>query len=158
MVMTDDMIKKIVGNGFELAPYHQHQLAGVLAHEIGHVQGRHSMRVLARSSLTVALAATLFGDFSAVASGIPTVLLKMQHSREMETEADNYAITLLAQHQMPTSPLAALFQTLMVENKSVASKLPRWLRTTMSYGSSHPATDDRIRLLNNGASAVIKEK
>jgi Zn-dependent protease with chaperone function len=158
MVMTDQMVIKVLGNGIELAPYHQHQLAGVIAHEIGHVQGRHSMRVLARSSLTVALAATLFGDFSAVATGIPTVLLKMQHSREMETEADNYAIALMAQHQMPTSPLAALFQKLMDENKSVVSKLPRWLRTTMGYASSHPATSERIRLLNNGASAVIEAK
>jgi Zn-dependent protease with chaperone function len=158
IVMTDEMIKKVMDKETELSTFHLHQLAGVLAHEIGHVQGRHSMRLLARSSLTIALAATLFGDFSAVASGIPAVLLKSQHSREMETEADNYAISLMAQHQMPTSPLAALFQKLIDENKSIVSKLPRWLRTTMGYASSHPATSERIRLLNNGASAVPEEK
>ncbi len=157
-VMTDEMIKTIVGKGIELAPYHQHQLAGVLAHEIGHVQGRHSMRIMARSSLTVALAATLFGDFSAVAAGIPSLLMKMQHSRDMETEADNYAIALMAARQMPTSPLAALFQKLMNENKSEMSKLPRWLRTTLGYASSHPATTERIRLLNAGSVAAAEPK
>lgn len=158
IVMTDEMIKKVVSNGFELAPYHMQQLAGVLAHEIGHVQGRHSMRALARSSLTVALAAALFGDFSAVASGIPAVLLKMQNSRAMETEADYYAIALMAQHQLPTAPLGALFQKLMDENKSVVSKMPRWLRTTLGYASSHPATSERIRLLTQGAGAASETK
>jgi Zn-dependent protease with chaperone function len=158
IVMTDEMVKKIVGNGIEVAPYHQQQLTGVFAHEIGHVQGRHSMRIMARSSLTVALAATMFGDFSAVASGIPAILMKMQHSREMETEADNYAIRLMAEHQMPTAPLAALFQTLMDENKSVVSKLPRWMRTTLGYASSHPSTIERIRLLNGPVSVDLGSK
>ncbi len=158
IVMTDEMIRKVVGKENEITSFQQHQLAGVFAHEIGHVQGRHSMRALARSSLTVALAATLFGDFSAVASGIPALLLQMQHSRAMETEADNYAIALMAHRQLPTAPLGALFQKLMDENSVVASKMPRWLRATMGYASSHPATSERIRLLTQGAGAASQTK
>ena len=70
----------------------QAQLAGALAHEIGHIEKRHSVRVMARSSLTAAASAALFGDFSVVAAGLPAVLMNTHYSRAMESEADGYAI------------------------------------------------------------------
>jgi hypothetical protein len=86
--------------------------ARVLAREIGHVEGRHSARALARSSLAAALSAALFGDFSAVAAGAPAVLMNMRNSREMETEADSYAIATLNQRGLSLAPLADLFEAL----------------------------------------------
>ncbi len=149
IVMTDAMVLKVLGNKEVFDDFGRHQLAGVFAHEIGHVQGRHSMRVMARSSLTVALSASLFGDFSAVAAGLPTLMLKMQHSRAMETDADRYAMVLLAQHRIPTAPLAALFEVFAKERTKALDKLPRWLRISLDYGSSHPVPEDRVELLKN---------
>jgi Zn-dependent protease with chaperone function len=151
IVMTDAMVLQVVGKTGVLTQYGRQQLAGVLAHEIGHVQGRHSMRALARSSLTVALAATLFGDFSTVAAGIPALLVRMQHSREMETEADTYAIGLMAQKEIPTKPLGDFFGEMMALNAAKASNnammnaMPRWMRKSLSYMSSHPSTTERIK-------------
>ena len=75
--------------------------------------------------------------------------IKTQDLTFVASEADNYALALMAEHQLPTEPLAALFQKLMDENKSVMTYLPRWMRTTMAYASSHPATIERIKLLNH---------
>jgi Zn-dependent protease with chaperone function len=139
IVITDAMVLHILDKSQDLTDVHRAQLAGVLAHEIGHVQARHSVRVMARSSLTAAASATLFGDFSAVAAGIPAVLMNMHYSREMETEADLFAMRLLAQHGMPTEPLADLFESLDdVHHADPKAKMPRWMAEHLSYVSSHP--------------------
>jgi Zn-dependent protease with chaperone function len=152
IVVTDAMILYILGKASEFDEDQQAMLAGVLAHEIGHVQLRHSVRVLARSSLTAALSATLFGDFSAVAAGVPAVLMNMRYSRDMETEADDYAIALLAQKRIPTAPLADLFDSLEeTHQQDPQQALPRWMSDSMAYMSSHPASALRSARLREAA-------
>lgn len=92
IMITDAMVLQIIGKADSFGEWQTAQLAGVLAHEIGHVQHRHSVRVMARSSLTAAASAALFGDFSIVAAGLPALVMNMRYSREMESEADDYAI------------------------------------------------------------------
>jgi Zn-dependent protease with chaperone function len=148
IVITDAMLREILGRSEDFDDEQTAQLAGVLAHEIGHIERRHGTRTMARTSLTAALSATLFGDFSAVAAGTPAVLMSMSYSREMETEADDYAIAVLRQKNMPLRPLANLFA--MLERMSDARSdgyLPRWLTESLEYASSHPATADRIARL-----------
>jgi Zn-dependent protease with chaperone function len=141
IVLTDAMILHILGKASEFDDDQQARLAGVLAHEIGHVQRRHSVRVLARSSLTAAASAALFGDPSAVAAGVPAVLMNMHYSREMETEADAYAIELLGQKGIPTEPLADLFDSLDAARQADPKQaMPRWMNDSMAYMSSHPAS------------------
>lgn len=125
-------------------------LAGVLAHEIGHIEQRHSVRVMARTSLTAALSAALLGDFSAVAAGAPAILLKMQYSREMETAADRYAAAALQQRGLPLAPLAAFFERIEEQQAKVSQYVPDWLRNTMAYAASHPSNRERAALLNGG--------
>lgn len=152
IVMTDAMILWILGKSSEFDDDQKAQLAGVLAHEIGHVQRRHSVRVLARSSLTAAASAALFGDFSAVAAGVPAVLMNMQYSREMESEADIYAIDLLGQKGISTEPLAELFDALDEAYQADPNrKLPRWMSHSMAYLSSHPASAERSERLRQTA-------
>jgi Zn-dependent protease with chaperone function len=152
IVVTDAMILHILGKASEFDADQRAMLAGVLAHEIGHVQRRHSVRVLARSSLTAALSATLFGDFSAVAAGVPAVLMNMRYSRDMETEADEYAIALLRQKRIPTEPLADLFDSLEdAHRQDPQQALPRWMSNSMAYMSSHPASAQRSARLRKGA-------
>jgi Zn-dependent protease with chaperone function len=152
IVVTDAMILHILGKASEFDDDQRAQLAGVLAHEVGHVQRRHSVRVLARSSLTAAASATLFGDFSAVAAGVPAVLMNMHYSREMETEADAYAIRLLGQKGISTEPLADLFDSLEQDHQGdPQAKLPRWMSNSMAYMSSHPASAERSERLRKAA-------
>lgn len=153
IVMTDAMVLLALNKKQDMTDEARDKLAGVLAHEIGHVQGRHSMRAMARSSLTLAFSATLFGDFSAVVAGAPTVVLRLEHSREMEAEADNYAIALLKDKGVSTLPLAQLFEDVVAHHANGGDKVPRWLRLTLSYASTHPKTADRIKLLRDAAAA-----
>jgi predicted Zn-dependent protease len=144
IVVTDLMIREILRGRGDFDADASAALAGVLAHEIGHVELRHSTRSLARSSLTAAAAAALFGDFSAVAAGVPALLVNMRYSRDMETEADEYAIGVLRGHGIPTAPLADLFATLdETRRKQGRAQLPDWLAQGTEYLSSHPANARR---------------
>ncbi|RJG20982.1 M48 family metallopeptidase [Massilia cavernae] len=142
IVITDAMVLHIVGKKFDFDDEARARMAGVLAHEIGHVEGRHSMRALARSSITAAASMALFGDFSAVVAGAPTLLLNMDYSRDMERSADDYAIRRLDETGLPPTALADLFDSLEAAAPGQSST-PRWLQTAGSYLSSHPATRER---------------
>lgn len=71
------------------------QLASVAAHEIGHVQGRHALRILIRSASALALFGVLSGDVSGLAIA-PVALAQLQYSRDFETEADCFAYRYMA--------------------------------------------------------------
>ena len=107
--MTDQMVRFIVGKNGDFGETEKAQLAGILAHEIGHVRMRHGARILASSSLSAALAAALFGDFSSVAT-LPAVVMRLSYSREAEAEADGFAIALMQKNGIPMLPLAQLHE------------------------------------------------
>ncbi|WP_167759655.1 M48 family metallopeptidase [Massilia horti] len=152
IVVTDQMILDILDKNDDFDDSGAAALTGVLAHEIGHIERRHAARVLARTSLTAALSATLFGDFSAVAAGVPAVLMNMQYSREMELEADDYALALLRQHAIAPGPLADLLEYLgNMPGVREQRNMPRWLSKSMAYTSSHPSSEERAARLRAGA-------
>ncbi|MES2128527.1 MAG: M48 family metallopeptidase [Pseudomonadota bacterium] len=142
IIVTDAMVRLIMDHGANFSARERAQLAGVLAHEIGHVEGRHSMRIFARSALVTMGSGALFGDFSAVAAGAPALLKSMEYSRAMESDADAYAIARLQALGISTAPLAQLF-TALEATAPPDRLLPKWMRTGMSYVSSHPATQER---------------
>ena len=152
VVVTDALIYQIAGTGSGLTGELADQLAGVLAHEIGHVQGRHAMRRIVQGSMTGALSWGLFGDFSAVAAGAPAMLLQLEYSRAMETEADGYAIVLLKQKGISPAALADLFESLEARHKRTPqSGMPAWMRHATDYMSTHPGSEARITRLRQAA-------
>ena len=152
IMVTDGMILHILGKAEQFDEQQQAQLAGVLAHEIGHIEQRHSVRVMARSSLTAAASAALFGDFSAVAAGVPAVVMNTRYSREMESAADGYAIDLLHEKGISPAPLADLFESLeKVHEDDPGHSLPQWMTQTLSYVASHPASAERSERLRRAA-------
>ena len=129
VVVTDEL--------HELAQ-NDEELMAVLAHEIGHVRGRHSLRMLLRSAGVAALTLALFGDVSmatTIASAVPTVLLQAQHSREFETEADDFAYAWLDEHDVPEHYFGDILARLA---QHAGHARYSWL-------SSHPPTAQRIR-------------
>jgi Zn-dependent protease with chaperone function len=144
IVVTDWLVRLVLTKNNQLDEGGKEQLSAVLAHEVGHIEHRHAARAMTGSSLMAALSAALFGDFSAVAAGVPAVLTQMQYSREMELDADDYAVAQLQrQGRSPVAFIQAL-QALERQNPDESST-PRWLKTTMSYMSTHPDTAERIR-------------
>lgn len=123
IVLTDEMI--------QLLPDDQ-AIMGVLAHELGHLQQRHLTRRIIQTSAVGAGAALLFGDVSTVVATLPPLLLDLKYSRDVERDADDYAIAMLRQNGIPLEHLAQVFVAL--------GKLDHGT----PYLSSHPASTERI--------------
>ena len=101
IVMTDQLV---------LLAHDDQAVLGVLAHELGHVQRRHTLRGLLQT-LGVGVVLNLFiGDVSSILAVVPTFMLDQKYSRDFEREADQYAIDMLHANAVPLSPLAALFE------------------------------------------------
>ena len=64
------------------------EVAGVLAHEIGHVIGRDSMEAIIRSGATYGVLSLIIGDFSGsfVIVAVGNQVIEARHSREVEAE------------------------------------------------------------------------
>ncbi len=137
------------------------QLAGVLAHEIGHIERRHSLKQLASGGLTAAITGALFGDFSTLAAAAPTLLIQREYSRQMESEADEYAIGTLQNRGISAGPLADLFALLESRRSASDNDVPTWMRTTSSYLASHPQTEQRVaqlRTLEQSETVVLPDQ
>ncbi|MCD2515819.1 M48 family metallopeptidase [Massilia sp. G4R7] len=144
IVLTDQLVGVAIEKQSVFDAHAAAMLAGVLAHEIGHIEMRHSVRSMTRASLTAALSATLFGDFSAVAAGMPALLGNMKYSREMELAADDYAAATLKRRGISTLPLADLFDDV---EEATEEAMPAMFRQAMTYASTHPDGHARSRRL-----------
>jgi hypothetical protein len=132
VVMTDELV--------ELAQSDQ-ELQTVLAHEIGHVVHRHSLRMLLQNSATSLLMIGLTGDVSSASvlvAGVPTALVQAKHSRQFEAEADAYAYAWMDRNGIAHHYFGDMLQRL--EEKYGGAD-----RGAMSWLSSHPRTAERVR-------------
>jgi predicted Zn-dependent protease len=118
-------------------------LAGVLAHEMAHVQHRHGLRAVVRSLGLVAAWNVLIGDagglMGLLAQGA-TMAVLTDYSRDQESEADAEGARLLARAGFDPGGLADFFEVLREVAGSEAPELLVWL-------SSHPGHDERIAAL-----------
>ncbi|MNX52770.1 TPR repeat-containing protein YfgC precursor [compost metagenome] len=116
-------------------------LAGVLAHEIGHVEHRHGIRRLGRLAGLSAVAMLMTGDTSSLThdiGGVGAALLDLAYSRGFEREADARGIALMREAGRDPESLAVLLE-LLGELASNGEE-PSWL-------SSHPGTQERVRMI-----------
>jgi Zn-dependent protease with chaperone function len=135
IVVTDDLV---------WFAQHDQEILGVLAHEAGHVAGRHGLRRIAQHSAVAIVFSWYVGDVSVLAALVPTVMLNAKYSRDVEREADDYAIRALADNEIPASRLAAILERMdrfMAERGVTAA--------TLGYLSTHPATEERLRRLRS---------
>ncbi len=128
VVITDDLIKLANNND---------EIIGVLVHELGHVKERHALRGILQSTISGLLIVMLTGDFSSLAASIPTAMLHLQYTRDLETEADNYALQSMLTACIPTRAFADML-TRLDKNAGKGLALPELL-------SSHPDTAKRIQ-------------
>ncbi|HSD75339.1 MAG TPA: M48 family metallopeptidase [Steroidobacteraceae bacterium] len=130
VVMTDELVALAQSDD---------ELAAVLAHEIGHVVHRHSLRMLLQNSATSLLMLALVGDISSASvlvASVPTVLVQAKHSRQFEAEADDYAYAWLDRAGISRRTYGAILERL--EEKYGGQDTPSWI-------SSHPPTAQRVR-------------
>jgi predicted Zn-dependent protease len=161
-VVSDPSLNAFVAGGQNLfihtglieAAQTPEQLAGVIAHETGHISGGHLSRL--QSALdqanTEAIIGALLGA-AAIAAGAPQVGTAMmaggatyaernllKFSRGQEQAADQAAIRYLEAESLPPTGLYEFFKVLETQNLRINAEGPEYLRT-------HPLTRDRINFL-----------
>lgn len=119
------------------------ELAGVIAHELGHVAMGHARRrmidMTGQNAVFMLLSAMLARFIPVVGFWIASLItgvLAAGLSRQAEHEADAYASALLVKAGIGTAPQKSLFRKLDALVKA-GSGPPDWLR-------SHPRSEERI--------------
>lgn len=119
------------------------ELAGVLAHEIGHIAARHSVKQLQatmgyRMVMGVALGVTSRSGLNQ-ATDIMYSLINLGYSRKDEYQADKIAVRYVRRAGYSPYGIVTFFQKLQKESRV------RGNTRSLPFLSSHPPTDARIR-------------
>lgn len=136
-----------VYTGLLLAAENESQIAGVLAHEIGHITKHHSANMLVQQNMLGFVNDILFGNDSSSISAITSLLeglTFLRFSRENEYEADNCAVAYTALAGMNPSGLS---EFLAILQKKFGDS-PRILEPVENAVSSHPPLSKRIEKVN----------
>jgi predicted Zn-dependent protease len=138
-----------VHSALVLAAQNESELAGVVAHEIGHVEQRHIARMLGKQRqdalipLAAAVLAALAARSSPDASGALlmggqglAIQRQLSFSRDAEREADRVGLQILREAGYDTSGMIQFFGRMQTASRAY-SEAPAYLR-------SHPLTTERI--------------
>ncbi|MGH1398971.1 MAG: M48 family metalloprotease [Alphaproteobacteria bacterium] len=132
------------------------QVAAVLAHEAGHITGRHSAERYSRGVVT-SLGAGVLGAVigsSAASQALSTGanLYLSSYSREQEHEADHLGLRYMTQGGYEPDEMAKFLSSLQAQS-GLDAKLDGRKGGEFSYFSTHPATGDRVQKTVNEAKA-----
>ncbi|KQR28007.1 M48 family metallopeptidase [Deinococcus sp. Leaf326] len=115
------------------------ELMGVLAHETGHVTGRHGLAGVYQGLGLALLGTAVTGDLvgaATFAAAVPSALLQNGYSRRAETEADERAGAYLLRAYGTTRPLRDILARLETEDRAADET---------SLKAEDPAPDDLLR-------------
>lgn len=121
------------------------EVAGVMAHEIGHVRKRHVMQGMLRQ---MGLAVVL-GGFDGNGGSTLNNFLATTYTRDSEKEADDHSIKALSRAGISPVATSDFFERLSEMDGSAYSKEGEKGRVLSTYMSSHPLSDDRKKLFRN---------
>lgn len=113
----------------------EHELAGVMGHEMAHADRRHSTDQMTKQYGISVLLSVAFGDNESVLSEIASGLLSLRYSRNDEEEADKFSVVYLCPTEYKADGAAGFFQKLIDEG--AAGGTPEFL-------STHPSPDNRV--------------
>lgn len=147
-------------------------IAAIMLHEIGHVIERHSMQSVVRQAGISALIFAVTGDVNSAATTLlillPSVLIQSTYSRQLEYEADSYALAQMQDRAIDPEKFADMMERLVAsldeasetedddaeaikkneqeEVNQIQEDPERSVQASLleQYFSSHPASSDRI--------------
>jgi predicted Zn-dependent protease len=121
------------------------ELAGILAHEIGHVAARHGAENLQRQMRTRSMARVMYQLvlgreplLNQEAIELGGAMWQARNSRADEAEADQLAVRYLVDTGVDPRGMLSLFSTLWEEEQRVPGS------AAVSWFSTHPATNQRM--------------
>lgn len=133
-----------VYSGLLMAAENEAEVAGVLAHEAGHVVGRHSARQMVNLFGLNAVASLALGENPGLLQQLATQIVGtgalLAHGRGAEHEADVFGVRYASGAGYDPKGIATFFQKLKAK-EGKTNQLMTWM-------STHPATSDRIKNIN----------
>lgn len=122
------------------------EIAGVIAHELGHVRHRDHLRALIQNGGTSFLLGLLLGDITGSGAVIfaSRTLFNASYSREAENDADRFAIDVMKKLGRSPRPMGELL--FRVTGKQGDKSI--------SVLNSHPLTEDRLARMKREDSAA----
>jgi Zn-dependent protease with chaperone function len=125
------------------------EVAGVLAHEIGHVAHRDGLRKMIQAGGTSYLLGLLFGDVTGGGAIVlvSRYLIDSAYSREAETAADDYAGSTMTALGRPAHAMALLLKRIEADKDEDEAKGEGNESRIPAFLSTHPVTDQRLKAL-----------
>ncbi len=164
IVFTDQIVKMADDDN---------EIVSVMLHEMGHLKYRHSLRATIQKFSLAMFIMVVTGDVStssSIITAIPALLVEAGYSRDMESEADGYALQYMKKHQLDPEYFARMMEKLEASRmpeyqdciekadkksqrsacmkNSVESLRKKYANSddeVMEYFASHPASMQRIR-------------
>ena len=123
-------------------------LAGVMGHEIGHADHRHSVGQMQKTAgislLTSAFINEESGALAQLGATMVTNLTSLAFSRSDETEADDSSVEYLCPTDFEADGAAKFFEKIVAEGGA----------STPQFLSTHPNPDNRVENLHEQADAI----
>ncbi len=130
------------------------QLAGVIAHEMGHIDSRHSTRQMTKeygvSTLTGMLLGQNANQYLQLAAQMAGTVGGLAFSRSDEYEADNCAVRFLSASGYNPLGVAGFFQKMIADGNAGG--------TSLTFLSTHPSPPDRIQKIQEAWVAYGSKK
>jgi len=125
------------------------EVAGVLAHEIGHVVGRDGLRKMIQSGGTSYLFGLLFGDVTGGGAIVfaSRYLIDTAYSRDAEAAADDFAGRTMVALGRPAHPMALLLKRIEGHADEGGEAGDGNERGIPAFLLTHPVTDQRLKAL-----------
>lgn len=120
------------------------ELASVLAHETGHIEGRHLLQQMRQTAIARGVATAAGLDRSTLATIGVELALRRPNSRQDEFEADERGLRILSRAGYAPSAMVTFMEKLLR-----GGSLPTFL-------STHPNTKDRIEALKRSINTTNK--
>lgn len=139
VVMTDELVRLAEND---------EELVAILAHELGHVVHRHSLRQILHNSVLTLFVTYATGDVSSAVVALPVLLVQLGYSRDFERDADRYAYEYLRKHHIETERFATILTRIEEEHRARSDEAERKGHRSkiFEYLSTHPDTEERVKL------------
>ena len=156
-VLDVDMVNALAAPGGRIVVFRKlltearsaDEVAGVLAHEMGHVISRHPTEAVVRSAGLSLVFNVLIGGLGSGATGAAgQALVSSAYSRDAERDSDLIALDILSGADISPKGFADFFDRMSKDEGSTGGAL--------SFMSSHPPSDGRALAARNAAPANIE--
>ncbi len=125
---------------------HQEEIAGVVAHEIAHIESGHVVKKLGKEiGLSVILNLTLGDIGGEVVRNALSTITSTAYDRSLEKDADLKAVDYMLKAKMDPSMLSSFLAKLAEQSKT--PEVLQWVNT-------HPDSKERVRYINERISSV----